>query len=91
MTKTKLAAYVTALMLAVTLSAQKYSITVETHIAGRPEDKLPLFFPRGNPNTRASTAKFSRKGIWQKAILRPLWIWRNTPILPKKPLKKLPK
>ena len=47
MTKTKLAAYATALMFAVTLSAQKYSITVETHIAGRPEDKFTFVLSEG--------------------------------------------
>ena len=33
------------------------------------------------------TARFSLKGIWQKATRRLLWIWQSIPIL----LKKLPK
>ena len=89
MTKTKLAAYATALMFAVTLSAQKYSITVETHIAGRPEDKFTFVLSEGESQYKGFDGKVLAKRYM--AILLPLWIWRNTPILPRKPLKKLPK
>ena len=63
MTKTKLAAYATALMFAVTLSAQKYSITVETHIAGRPEDKFKFVLSEGESQYKGFDGKGYPEGL----------------------------
>lgn len=71
MTKTKLAAYATALMFAVTLSAQKYSITVETHIAGRPEDKFTFVLSEGESQYKGFDGKVLVKRYMAKGYPAP--------------------
>ncbi len=71
MTKTKLAAYATALMFAVTLSAQKYSITVETHIAGRPEDKFTFVLSEGESQYKGFDGKVLAKRYMAKGYPAP--------------------
>lgn len=71
MTKTKLAACATALMFAVTLSAQKYSITVETHIAGRPEDKFTFVLSEGESQYKGFDGKVLAKRYMAKGYPAP--------------------
>ena len=53
----KFAIFASALLCAGVLSAQKYSVTVETHIAGKPEDKFTFVIAEGGSQHKGFDGK----------------------------------
>ena len=67
----KFAIFASALLCAGVLSAQKYSVTVETHIAGKPEDKFTFVIAEGGSQHKGFDGKVLAKRYMSKGYPAP--------------------
>lgn len=67
----KFAIFASALLCAGVLSAQKYSVTVETHIAGKPEDKFTFVIAEGGSQHKGFAGKVLAKRYMSKGYPAP--------------------
>lgn len=67
----KFATFAAALLCAGVLSAQKYSVTVETHIAGKPDDKFTFVLAEGESQHKGFDGKVLAKRYMAKGYPAP--------------------